>query len=250
MQSLVLAALLVCVPAWSAGDVVTVTPGDGTVDGSIIGPYQNRWKLVGRGSDGSVKEMGTWSDSVQVIAMDGKPVLRRRQVWTHADGTESYFNLVDQKTLTPILSHYTNTPGVYWRFDYRGGEVEYQRSPIDAITGPMTQGKILPSSPVFDFNGGMFGLLIAGFPLAEGYSARFPVFPTFQPDAEPAWVDFRVEGKELVPAGPGKEVEAWKVIVNSPATNEVMRFALIREAPFILRLQQEWQGRDWTFEMI
>jgi len=55
---------------------------------------------------------------------------------------------------------------------------------------------------------------------------------------------------QKVAAGPGKEVEAWLVVANSPATQEVMRFDLIKEPPYIIRLRQEWQGRDWTFEMM
>ncbi len=51
-------------------------------------------------------------------------------------------------------------------------------------------------------------------------------------------------------AGPDKQVDAWRVIVNSPATAEVMRFDLTREPPYIIRLRQEWAGRDWTFEMM
>jgi hypothetical protein len=96
----------------------------------------------------------------------------------------------------------------------------------------------------------MFGLLIAGFPLKTGYAARFPVLNVIEPEKTPAWIDFRVEGEEKVSAGPGKTVDAWLVVANSPATNEVMRFDLIKEKPYIIRLRQEWQGRDWTFEMM
>ena len=238
---LVLALALLSVsasPALARQDEPIVKLGDGVVDGSFIKPYACRWKLVGRGKDGSVKEMGTWSDDVRIETRDGKPVLRRRQVWNYGQGTEGYFNLVDQKTLAPILSHYTNTPGLYYRFEYHDGGVRYQRSPL-AMTEPMTQGDVKPSMPVFEFNAGMFGLLIACFPLAEDYEARFPVFPTFSPAAEPAWVDLHVEGREKVTVASGKEIECWRVIVNSPATDEVMRFDLTREPPYVVRLQQE-----------
>jgi hypothetical protein len=114
----------------------------------------------------------------------------------------------------------------------------------------MEQGEIVADMPVYDFNSGMFGLLIVGFPLKAGYTVRFPVFNISERSKAPAWIDFRVEGKETVAAGPGKQLEAWSVVANSPATKEVMRFDLIKEAPYIIRLRQEWQGRDWTFEMM
>ena len=63
----------------------------------------------------------------------------------------------------------------------------------------MEQGEVKTAAPFFDFNSGMFGLLIAGFPLEKGYSARFPVFKSFEPAAEPAWIDFQVTGREPSP---------------------------------------------------
>ena len=249
MKLLTLLVALACASELRTEEPITIAPGDARVDGSIIHPYRNRWKLVGTAPDGTVKEMGTWSDDVSIVSIDGKPVIRRWQVWNYGAGTESYFNLLDQRSLTPLVSHYTNTPGVFWRFEYHGTQVDFQRAP-QTLAGSMSHGTVTAKMPVFDFNGGMFGLLIAGFPLQEGFSARIPVFRTFDPGAEPAWVDFHVEGKERVPAGPGKEVEAWRVIVNSPATEEVMRFALTKEPPYVIRLQQEWEGRDWTFEML
>jgi hypothetical protein len=251
--------LLLCAPILLAADPVTVSLGDKTVDGSFIQPYKNKWKLVGVAPDGSVKEMGTWSDDVQVADLDGRKVLKRRQSWNYGSGIETYINIVEEKTLTPILRQYVNSGGLYYRFEYGrdGKTVRYQRSPQPEgdsgpvkISAPMEQGEIVTDVPVYDFNSGMFGLLIAGFPLKAGYTARFPVLNIPAPSKVPAWIDFRVEGKETVAAGPGKQVEAWLVVANSPATNEVMRFDLIKEAPYIIRLRQEWQGRDWTFEMM
>jgi hypothetical protein len=240
-----------------AADPVAVSVGDNIVDGGIIQPYQNKWKLVGKAPDGSVKEMGTWSDDVQVVDLDGRKVIKRKQSWNYGSGIETYINIVEHKTLTPILSQYVNSGGLYYRFEYTDKTLRYQRSPYPKdesakvkISGPMEQGEVAIKTPVYDFNTGMFGLLIAGFPLKTGYAARFPVLNVIEPEKTPAWIDFRVEGEEKVPAGPGKTVDAWLVVANSPATNEVMRFDLIKEKPYIIRLRQEWQGRDWTFEMM
>lgn len=241
----------------------TVMPGDPAVDGSFIKGYVARWKLVGRGADGSVVEMGTWTDSARVDTIHGREVLLRRQTWIHDRGAEGYYNVVDHKTLTPIMSQYVNAGGLYRRMEFSadGKVVHYQFSPQPPgegvppgkplrLSDPMTQGAIELSQPYFDFNTGMFGLLIAGFPLKQGYSARFPVFRSYDPKSEPAWIDFEVKGKEDVPAGPGKTVNAWLVIAHSPDTDEVMTFDMVKEPPYIIRLRQPWQGRDWTFEMI
>jgi hypothetical protein len=244
----------------TAADTVTVKVGDAAVDGSFIQPYKNKWKLVGTAPDGSVKEMGTWSDDTRVVDLEGRKVLKRRQSWNYGFGIETYINIVEQKTLTPVMSQYVNAGGLYYRFEYArdGKTVRYQRSPQPQgdgsapvkISSPMEQGELVADMRVFDFNAGMFGLLIAGFPLKAGYSARFPVFNIAEPSKVPAWIDFRVDGKAMVAAGPGKQVEAWQVVANSPATGEVMRFDLVKQPPYIIRLRQEWQGRDWTFEMM
>ena len=81
----------------------------------------------------------------------------------------------------------------------RSSDTSARRSPATSLdrrkldsAAAMEQGEVKTAAPYFDFNSGMFGLLIAGFPLEQGYSARFPVFRSFEPAAEPAWIDFQV----------------------------------------------------------
>ena len=201
-----------------AADEQTVNVGDSAVDGSFIQPYTNQWKLVGKGADGSVVEMGVWIDRAALGEIAGRKVIRRRQLWVHDNGAEGYFNVVDARTLAPIISQYTNAAGIYYRVEYdaAGTIVRYQRSPqpgnepgppkLDSAAA-MEQGEVKTAAPYFDFNSGMFGLLIAGFPLKQGYAARFPVFKSFEPAAEPAWIDFQVTGRETVPQ---VQARRWK----------------------------------------
>jgi hypothetical protein len=239
----------------------TIAPGDSAVDGSIIQAYHNSWRLMGRGHDGSVIQMGVWSDDARVDTIDGREVILRRQIWIHDQGSEGYFNVLDHHTLAPVLSQYTNAAGIYRRLEYSadGRSVRYQESPQPPgegvrgpfrLSAPMQQGVIATAAPAFDFNTGTFGLMIAGFPLREGYSARFPVFRSYEPSPEPAWVDFEVTGRETISLSGGRTFNTWRVVVHSPDTEETMIFNLVKEAPYVIRLQQEWNGRDWTFEMM
>ena len=185
LAAAIVAASLQPLPA--GAEEQTVKVGDPAVDGSFIEAYSNKWKLVGKGADGSVVEMGVWIDRAGLDEIAGRKVIRRRQLWVHDTGAEGYFNVVDAKTLAPIVSQYTNAAGIYYRVEYdvAGTIVRYQHSPqpgnepgtpkLDSAA-PMEQGELKTAAPYFDFNSGMFGLLIAGFPLKEGYSARFPVF--------------------------------------------------------------------------
>lgn len=239
----------------------TIHPGDPAVDGTIIKPYEVKWRVMGKAADGSVIQMGTWSDSTKVTVMDGREVLIRRQLWLHDKGAEGYVNVVDRKTLEPILSQHVNSGGTFRRYEFSadGKVVSYDQfpppppsdgsQPKPAIGMKMMNGTVSLSEPYYDFNAGMFGLLIAGFPLKGGYAARFPVFRSYDPKSEPAWIDYKVEGKESLTVS-GVKKDAWLVVVNSPDTGEVITLDLVKDPPYVLRLRQPWNGRDWTFEMI
>lgn len=254
------ASILVC-SAQAAPTTRTIHLSDPAVDGSFIQAFSNKWKLVGKGADGSVVEMGVWLDRAVLDEVNGRKVVKRQQMWLHDQGAEAYLNIFDAKTMAPIVSQYVNAGGLYRRmeFDAAGTRVRYQMSPFPEPNADnpkipagakMLEGEIKTAAPYFDFNTGMFGLLIAAFPLQQGYSARLPVFKSYAPAAAPDWVDFEVTGKEAVPAGPGKSVEAWRVVVHSPATQETMIIHMTKQAPYIIRLQQAWMDRDWTFEMM
>ncbi|HLJ74235.1 MAG TPA: hypothetical protein VKU62_06600, partial [Thermoanaerobaculia bacterium] len=98
-----------------------------------------------------------------------------------------------------------------------------------------------------DFNGGLFGLLIDSFPLRENFSAKFPIF---DPRGGLAWATYTVVGRESVPAGKGKHVEAWTVEVQDPVRVARMIFSLTKEPPYIIRLQEVGEGKFWTFDMM
>jgi hypothetical protein len=244
--------------AWS--EPATVLPGNAAVDGSFIQPYVTKWKVMGRAPDGSVIQMGTWSDATRIDRIKGREVLIRRQLWLHDKGAEGYYNIVDHKTMQPVLSQHVNSLGTYRRFEFGPDDktvryAQFQPRPPEPgkalpMNAPMQQGALKLKEPYFDFNCGMFGLLIAGFPLKEGYSARFPVFRSYDPKVAPAWIDFTVKGKEVISAGPYKNLDTWLVVVNSPDTDEVITLNLAKVPPYVIELRQPWEGRDWTFEMV
>ena len=98
-----------------------------------------------------------------------------------------------------------------------------------------------------DFVGGMFGLLVAGFPLQRDFTAKFPVF---DPRNGVAWATYTVIDRERVRAGKGRTVEAWTVEVQDPVRVARMIFSLTKEPPYIIRLQEAGEGKWWVFDMI
>jgi len=233
-------------PAAPASEPAVLKVGDPAVDGSIIKPFTNQWSMVFTKPDGASRNMGTWTDEVKVEAKNGRSVLTRTQTTTTKAGQGKYVNVVDHKTLAPISSEYTNTKGVFKHADFDGAHVKFKHT-AGTPDSKMEEQEATLDPPPFDFNGGMYGLTIVGFPLKEGYSARFPAFNT--EDGKIEWTTYQVAGRRKVPAGPGKEVEAW--IVNLHFDSGVaMEFAMVKEAPYIIRLVQSDKNGTWTFEML
>ncbi len=114
--------------------------------------------------------------------------------------------------------------------------VELKNSP----DGPsQTLGRSYPG-PVFDLS--LYALLLVGFPLEEGYAARFP---TYGAQLAPVWETMRVVGRETVPVENDATVEAWVVQTEfRPWT-----VWLTREPPYIARVVQRMpDGSEITSE--
>ena len=62
---------------------------------------------------------------------------------------------------------------------------------------------------VFDFYGGMYGVLISTLPLAEGYTARIPALDTNTMAID--WVPVQVKGRRDGRCRCGKKAETWVV---------------------------------------
>jgi len=63
--------------------------------------------------------------------------------------------------------------------------------------------------PIFDYNGGMYGILLAALPLKEGFKAKFPSLSEDHDEID--WIGVVMGKQELVEAGPGKQVMAWPI---------------------------------------
>src|SRR5439155_19781585 len=85
---------------------------------------------------------------------------------------------------------------------------------------------------VFDFYGGMYGLLISTLPLADGYAAEIPAFDTDKMAID--WVPVRVKGRESIPAGMGKKTETWVVETPTKLYGR-MTWWVTKEPPYVIK---------------
>lgn len=243
---LALSSLLAC--AALAREPISVHVGDGTLDGSFLQPYNNAWFYSVRIGDGPVIPQGIWSDHMQWTNVDGKRLMLRVQGTTFVKGvSNTILNVFDPRTLAPVSSETHNIDGTIFRRTFRGAHVTSSRltNAVDAKT-PLAAD--LPQ-PVYDFNGGMYGILMAALPLEPGVKGTLPAIA----DDDPLLVEqpFEVLRQEEVEAGARGKVIAWVVDSTLPGKYR-MRFWVTKAVPYIIRLvmTDEEHGRVLTWEML
>ena len=221
-----------------------ILPGDSRVDGSIIHAATNAWKMTGLTPGGRRDDGGVWKDTIEIVGEGGRRVIRRTQIDAGPEGTTTFVTEADQQRLTPIRAEVTTPAGMHRVLSF---EPDHVHSVVTEPGKATRESDIAITRRVFDFNGGMFGLLIVGFPLQKDFSASFPVF---DPRKGMVWGKYTVIDRERVPAGKGRTIEAWVVEVQDPVRLSKMIFSLTKEPPYVIRLQEIGEGKFWTFDMM
>ena len=150
--------------------------GDSSVNGSFLKPYKNAWKVVYAFPGKEPFLVGTWTDELAAVEINGRHLLKRSQMADYAkyNIVTTYVNVFDPKTMAPISMDFNRSDTGEWAHrDFDGALVKYRRgkSGYDAKN---EAGQLELKEPVFDYNGGMYGVLLAALPLTEGFKARFP----------------------------------------------------------------------------
>ena len=205
--------------------------GDRIVDGSVIKPYKNLWQFTYTKPTGESLTAGTWSDEVEKIEVGGRPLLKRTQVetYTRRNLVITIVNIFDPKTMEPISRDVTRSTGTYEHVKFSGRSVEFER--LAKPDGTVERGALALDQKVYDFFGGLYGVLLVTFPLKTGFSASLPSLD--EDKYEVRWADFKVMGEEMVGALPGQQVKAWVVKTDD---NGPMTFWLTKMAPYVIKL--------------
>ena len=211
--------------------------GDATVDGSLFKPYKNAWKVVYVFPGKEPFLVGTWTDELAAVEIDGRRLLKRTQMADYAkyNIVTTYVNVFDPKTMAPVSQDFTrNDTGEWAHRDFESARVKYRRG--NSAEGAKTQsGQIELKEPVFDYNGGMYGVLLAALPLKEGFKATLPTLSEDRDELDRVTVT--VGKQELVEAGPGKQVMAWPVDAEANYDNKSHSiFWVTKEAPYVIKL--------------
>ena len=210
----------------------TVRVGDGTIDGSFLQPYNNAWFYSVKMANGKTRPQGIWSDHLQFTTVNGKQALLRVQGTTFLNGlSNAMVNTFDAKTLAPMTSETHGIDSSIFKRTFDGKHVTSMTmaNAKDAAT-PVESD--LPQA-VYDFNGGLYGLLLAALPLKAGLKGSLPAVA----DRENTLTaeSFRVLREEQVQAGSRGAVKAW-VVESVKPDKYVMTFWLTKTPPYIIHL--------------
>ena len=215
----------------------SVEVGDAKLTGSQLKPYTNLWILTQQKPGGQSEQTGTWSDSLETTNYEGRPAMKRTQIAKYEKkGIQlTFVSVFDPTTMAPFSFDYTRSDnGNIRHVEFRGKNVIYRH--VDSTGLKPEEATVKLDRQVFDFYGGMYGMLVSMLPLAEGYTAKIPAFDTNKMAID--WVPVRVTGRETVDAGRGKKAEAW--IVETPTKlYGRMTWWVTKEPPYVIKAQLE-----------
>jgi hypothetical protein len=222
----------------------TLAIGDGAISGRHLEPYSNAWMFSVRRPDGQQVDQGIWSDVLRRREIGGRSLLERVQGMTYGNGLMSAtINRFDPDTLAPVTSEQHTPDGRVVKRSFAGRHVSSRITPSPGAPEQIHEADM--PVPVYDFNGGMYGMLLAAQPLRLGYHGVLPAIAEFTDDYDT--VPFRVVRRERVRAGYLGPTETWVVEVGEPTA---MTFWISERPPYIIRLVLPMGGSDASFEMI
>lgn len=221
--------------------------GDSKIDGSFLKPYKNAWKVVYQFPGKEPFLVGTWSDELATVEIGGAHLLKRTQMADYAkyNIVTTYVNVFDPKTMTPISVDFRRSDTGEWAHrDFGKSQVKYRRGDSDD-SAKTKVGQIPLNEPIFDYNGGMYGILLAALPLKEGLTASLP---TLSEDRDaPDRVVVTVGKQELVDAGPGRQVLAWRIETEGNYSSKAHSiFWVTKEQPYVIKLVTVIPTGNWV----
>lgn len=202
----------------AAASTLMLEPGSPGVDASRIPPYTNMWQMTEVRPGVPERFVGTWEDRVDVVQLDGRSVLRRAQRATAGGRTSTHLDEVDQRTLQPLRASYESNGVVLSDVTYDGRKLTGHDIATPAGTAgrelmPVTLAVEFPK-PVFDWH--LWGVLLASFPLADGFTASFLAHTTSDSEARLLRLfTLRVVGRETVQRHGNERVECYVVRIDA-----------------------------------
>jgi hypothetical protein len=197
--------------------IQTINISDGIVSGKNIPTYANIWQMIAVNPDGKVVQRGTWNDDVSFFIRNGKEILRRVQHVQYTDKLVIQKEEVFRDNLMHVwLTIHDEGKEPHTDIKYEGNRIWGKKvfrvdglDSIEQISLPFSYE--LPHS-IFDWH--LWGILVSGFPLKEGYTARFLAHESYSYlPGDFRWFAIKVTGQEVIECGKWGKVDCWLVQV-------------------------------------
>jgi hypothetical protein len=222
--------------------------GDVGITGLHLKPYTNLWRLTEQKPGEAAEETGTWSDLLESTVYNGQPAMKRTQIAKYEKkGIKlTFVSVFDPRTMKPFSFDYSRSDnGNVRHVEFGRDAVIYRHT--DSTGAKPEEAKVKLDRNVFDFYGGMYGILISTLPLTNGYAAEIPTLDTNKMTID--WVPVRVKGREIIPAGAGKKTETWVVETPTKLYGR-MTWWVTKEPPYVIKAVLEVpKNEDGTGEI-
>jgi hypothetical protein len=158
----------------------------------------------------------------------------------------TFVSVFDPKTMKPFSFDYSRSDnGNVRHVEFGADTVMYRHT--DSTGAKPEEVRVKLDRNVFDFYGGMYGVLISVLPLADGYASEIPTLDTNKMAID--WVPVRVKGRETVPAGAGKKTETWVVETPTKLYGR-MTWWVTKQPPYVIKAVLEVpKGEDGSGEI-
>lgn len=203
-----------------------VKPGDGVLSATrFLTDYSNSWAMVRQDLDGKETPIATWHDRVETIEENGQRLLKRTQhVEFEPDINRpdtTHLDLVDAKTLLPvqIVVKDTETESIKYAVEYDEYTIRGRRPfAVEGTDSPQSlfvDFSFTLDESVYDWH--LWGLLVAGLPLKDNYTARFLAFLSEPGAVGSPFISIHTEviGSEFIRSERWGKVDCWIVDVDA-----------------------------------
>lgn len=217
-------------------DTIVILPGSELVDGTIIKPYTNKWKLHIETAEGEIVPQGVWTDYGQIIELEKKKYFHRVQDLYDAEMNllDTWINLVELETLIPVRFSTINPQGGFSNYEFERNNIKGKTNLRLEEQGIETINASLKKD-VFDWK--MYGMLLVGLPLKSGLIAKLPFYDSNANVLD--WLIIHVKEQELITTLNNEKVKTWKI-----ETNQRLVFWISEKAPYVIKLELTLQNNS------
>ena len=214
-------------------DTLLVKPSTNYIDGTLIKPYTNKWKVTYITADGKEVPNKIWTDNGQIIKLNHQELFYRIQCIydPNMELLDTWINLVEHKTLIPKHFSTLNSNGGFSYFDFKNNVVNGSTN-----LNPSKKTNIINTEfeeLAFDWN--LYGMLLVGLPLEKNLIAKMPIYNIQNKKTE--WLIVQVIAQDHLIYGTEQiEIATYKIL-----TNKNLTFWISKNAPYVIKLELELQ---------